>query len=282
MKRFLLILTGVALLLSACGTADDQGQKDTAQESKEPSKETTSTSIDLADFSTDLQVEATDHKALFKIQFMNNSNEDVKLTFSSGQKYEIIVNDSNGMEVYRYSNGRAFTEALETIELKANEELAYQEEWDYSVDGTDIQPGTYTAIATILPMNVNDHEIESDIFTTEQTFEIKQIAENDNVAFRNIEVTGEKGDYTVTGEARVFEAVMLYSVEDGHNIIIEETPFQLKEGAPSWTQFEMNLTISKEDLPKNGTLTLHLYERSAKDGSIVNSYFAVLESFKSE
>jgi len=100
-----------------------------------------------------------------------------------------------------------------------------------------------------------------------------------NAAFRKLEVTGQNGAYTVTGEARVFEAVMQYAVSDGHRYLIEEFR-TLQEGAPAWSAFTLKLDIPAEELPVNGTLTLELFEYSAKDGEITNLLIIPLETFR--
>lgn len=52
-----------------------------------------------------------------------------------------------------------------------------------------------------------------------------------NNAFRNVEASGSGGVYTVTGEARVFEATMSYAVSDGHRYLMEDY-HTLEAGAP--------------------------------------------------
>jgi hypothetical protein len=293
MKRFILSM-GLLLLVGGCGTANSEtnGNGETDE-----SKEATTSSVDLANFETGLEVEQTAEKAVFHITFTNKGDEEAKVTFSSGQKFELVIQDSSGKEVYRYSIGKMFTMALETIKLKPGESIQLQDEWDYMVDGKRVAPGEYKAIATVIPREIDKETIESDTFQAEKTFTVTEkndsasgsknstakgssINNEDNPAFRNIKVSGENGEYTVTGEARVFEAAFMYTVEDGHNELIKETPFYANEGAPSWSKFELKVSIPKEKLPENGTLTIHIYERSAKDGSVVNSYFAPLQQFK--
>jgi len=100
----------------------------------------------------------------------------------------------------------------------------------------------------------------------------------ENMAFRNINVTGSQGNYVVTGEARIFEATLHYEVSDGHNVFL--SGFETASvGAPEWGTFTLNLIVSPDDLPKNGTLTLVLYEESMKDGSIINELGIALETF---
>lgn len=99
-----------------------------------------------------------------------------------------------------------------------------------------------------------------------------------NNAFRNVSVNGSAGHYIVSGEARVFEAVMNYAVEDGHDYLLEGH-HSVGEGAPAWSPFAIELHIPPAEQPVNGTLTLELFEYSAKDGSRVNVMTIPLESF---
>ena len=99
-----------------------------------------------------------------------------------------------------------------------------------------------------------------------------------NSAFRNIIVTGEQGIYTVTGEARVFEATFHYEVSDGH-FVYQQGFLTTSAGAPEWGTFTLDISVSPEDLPENGTLSLGLYEESANDGSIINELGIALEVF---
>lgn len=99
-----------------------------------------------------------------------------------------------------------------------------------------------------------------------------------NAAFRNIVVSGTQGTYTVTGEARVFEATYQYEVSDGHHVFMEGFG-TASTGGPDWGTFTLEVIIAPEDLPTNGTLTLFLFEESAKDGSIINELAVVLEVF---
>ncbi len=287
MKRFMFII-GMVFLASGCGTSDVVTNGNTGEEESE---ETTSPSIDLSDFSTMVEIEPTKEKATFQITYTNNSDEDVDLTFSSGQKFEIVVRNSAGNEVYRYSEGKMFTMALEMLKLKAGENLTFQDQWDYTQDGKRVEAGEYKVVATVIPMEINGKVVDKGAFIADGSFIIPEAEESveepsepdtnsENTAFRNIKATGENGEYVITGEARVFEASFMYSVEDGHDVLIKETPFQANEGAPSWSAFELKVSIPKDKLPTNGTITAHIFERSAKDGSIVNSYYVALQQFK--
>lgn len=99
-----------------------------------------------------------------------------------------------------------------------------------------------------------------------------------NTAFRSVTASGSGGKYTVKGEARVFEATMQYAVSDGHDYLLERM-YTLDEGAPAWSAFELKVEVPASKLPANGTLTLELFEYSAKDGSRVNIWVVPLETF---
>lgn len=134
--------------------------------------------------------------------------------------------------------------------------------------GQKVQYWIEGAVAESYPMQGKAHNIEV-------------IAERplENSAFRNLEASGSGGQYTVTGEARVFEAVMNYAVSEGHYYLLEDF-HTLDEGAPEWSAFSLDIQIPKEDLPEYGTLMVEVFEKSAKDGSIVNLLNLKLESFE--
>lgn len=86
-----------------------------------------------------------------------------------------------------------------------------------------------------------------------------------NKRFR--EVTVEKvnrNTFRVRGEGQIFEANFSWVVEDGHNEL--KNGFEMTDaGAPEWGKFDFTFEILKQD--ENTTLTLILFEISAKDGS---------------
>ncbi|HZG16159.1 MAG TPA: Gmad2 immunoglobulin-like domain-containing protein [Candidatus Bathyarchaeia archaeon] len=91
---------------------------------------------------------------------------------------------------------------------------------------------------------------------------------NKNDIFQDVTVTKTGEDtYQVKGKAKIFEAVVEYVVEDGHNELASGTA-QASKGAPEWGDFTIDLHV-KKDQP-NSTLMLILFETSAKDGSRQN------------
>lgn len=86
-----------------------------------------------------------------------------------------------------------------------------------------------------------------------------------NDIFRNVTVKKTREDaFEVKGQAQVFEAVVNYVVEDGHNELAQGF-FQTSAGAPEWGDFTQTVKVKKAE--PNSTLMLILFEASAKDGS---------------
>ena len=99
-----------------------------------------------------------------------------------------------------------------------------------------------------------------------------------NAAFRNVVVSGTQGTYTITGEARVYEATFQYEVSDGH-VMFQQGFAMASTGGPDWGTFELSVSIPPANLPSNGTLSLFLFEESANDGSVINELALVLQVF---
>ncbi|WP_096155165.1 BsuPI-related putative proteinase inhibitor [Bacillus sp. FJAT-45066] len=228
--------------------------------------------IDLNKIEMDFIALAGSNEVQFVLGLTNKNEAEAELYFSTGQKYEIVVT-KGGNEVYRYTNDRMFTEALEQLTLPSRERLEWEESWNYTIDGERLPEGEYEARAFFVPYQISNMEVNDQLFSMTTNF----VVPAENKAYRNVTVEGENGRYIVRGEGRVFEATASYFVEDGQNYLVEETFFTLKEGAPSWSEFELEINIDQDKLPEHGTVTLVLFERSAKDGSIVNEYYVTLE-----
>lgn len=70
--------------------------------------------------------------------------------------------------------------------------------------------------------------------------------------------------FLIQGKGQIFEASFSWVVEDGHEEL--KRGFQMTDaGAPEWGNFSFTLDVAKTR--ENSTLTLILFESSAKDGS---------------
>ena len=102
----------------------------------------------------------------------------------------------------------------------------------------------------------------------EDTLQPTESEINSNSAFRNVKVKRSSADtVTVSGEARVFEAVFGWVVEDGHNELAHGFT-TASMGAPEWGTFNINIPAKKTD--PNTTLMLLIFENSAADDSRIH------------
>ena len=114
---------------------------------------------------------------------------------------------------------------------------------------------------------INDTIVPTDSVQTAIPNETKKedLEELSNERFRKvtIEKIGEH-KFRVKGQAQVFEATINWSVEDGH-YILKEGFVTADVGAPEWGTFDFTFEVKKAE--ENSSLTLILFEISAKDGN---------------
>jgi hypothetical protein len=82
--------------------------------------------------------------------------ERITLYYRTTQRYDIIIADSEGNEVWRWSKDKAFGEVLEEVSLEENETLAFNETWDQrDNDGQPVPPGDYRVTVTSTHCDAN-------------------------------------------------------------------------------------------------------------------------------
>ena len=77
----------------------------------------------------------------------NAGTKRLEVNFPSGQTHEVVVVDSLGRVVFRWSKGRMFTQSLQNKVLHASDTLDYDAVWQ------NAPAGKYTAIATLASEN---------------------------------------------------------------------------------------------------------------------------------
>jgi hypothetical protein len=78
---------------------------------------------------------------------VNEGSKRLEVNFPSGQTHEVVVVDSLGREVWRWSKGRMFTQSLQNRVLHTSDTLDYDAVW------RNAPAGKYTAIATLASEN---------------------------------------------------------------------------------------------------------------------------------
>ncbi|MCP5113852.1 MAG: hypothetical protein GY953_23720 [bacterium] len=93
-----------------------------------------------------------DEPGLLRARFnlRNVRLDPVTLTFPSSQRFDFIIRDSDGVEVYRWSDGRAFPQVIttETFAMEKN----YAIETPLASGEIPFPPGTYTIEAQLTPL----------------------------------------------------------------------------------------------------------------------------------
>lgn len=79
---------------------------------------------------------------------VNNTKKSVELTFPTGQTHDFVVVDSSGREVWRWAQGRMFTQTLRNKLLGGGETLEVEEKVKDSLPA-----GRYTARAMLKSTN---------------------------------------------------------------------------------------------------------------------------------
>lgn len=199
-----------------------------------------------------------------QLKLTNNSDQRQELRFSSSQKYEIVIKSLAGEEVYRYSFNKVFAQAIQSLAINPKESLVWKEKWDYKNNGQRVEPGDYMVEVELLPMALTG--------PAEPVIAKTSIAvPEENKIFKDIQVKGEKGKYTIKGIADT-KNKLLYTIEDGHNELISKQWVTKKKNGI----FTIHVDIPEQDLPKNGTLILYLIEEAA---NYDKPYPIELESF---
>lgn len=93
-----------------------------------------------------------DHAASFAFTLTNNGTDPVQLEFTSGIPAEFTIYE-DGTEVWRWGQGKMFTQMLEMENLSPDESVTYTGTW------SDPKPGVYTVKAVLQTTNASVEEV---------------------------------------------------------------------------------------------------------------------------
>lgn len=83
----------------------------------------------------------------FAFEVANDGERKLELLFNNGRTHDVVVLDSIGREVWRWSEGRLFTQTVQTRVVRASDVIRFEEAW------RDAKPGSYVAVATLASRN---------------------------------------------------------------------------------------------------------------------------------
>jgi hypothetical protein len=134
-------LACVAVLAFACGPRSGTRESATAN------APTRSVSVDpRAPLTPALDI-SVDDDVRFAFSVTNAGSKRLEVRFPSGRTHDVVVLDSLGREVWRWSEGRLFTQAVQNRVVRASDVLSFEEEWK------DAAPGRYTAVVSLASNN---------------------------------------------------------------------------------------------------------------------------------
>ena len=84
----------------------------------------------------------------FALRVVNNTTKMVEIQFPDGQTHDFVVTDSAGKEVWRWSEGRMFTQAMRSKTLKGKDGTVFEESWEPKG-----MHGAFTAVAILKSEN---------------------------------------------------------------------------------------------------------------------------------
>jgi hypothetical protein len=94
-----------------------------------------------------LNVDANTGDVHFSLAVENATGKQVELAFPDGRTHDFVVMDEGGKEVWRWSTGRMYTQAVQNRLLDSRDSVVYDEMWKAP------SPGKYTVVAMLKSRN---------------------------------------------------------------------------------------------------------------------------------
>lgn len=133
-------LVSFGVLAFACaprGHSNESAAKAASAKAGEAPRIESALAIDVGDRRDD------SHDVRFAFRVTNAGGGKVEVQFPSGQTHDVVVLDTLGREVWRWSDGRMFTQLMQNKTLRTADTLAYTERW------RDAPPGDYIVVARL-------------------------------------------------------------------------------------------------------------------------------------
>lgn len=126
-------------------------------------------------FKTSVEVFNKEGKISLDFSLQNVSGKEQHISYGSGQKYDIFIYNAQNEEIYRWSNNKAFTQALIVTNMMKDSKLVFNEQWNLKDNkGNKVPPGKYTIKVNVM-IALNSEEIRrihSDDLTARTIYEV--------------------------------------------------------------------------------------------------------------
>ena len=146
-SRLLITLLCAGAVALACGSLT---RNDTKVAQAKGTRHSTSDSVVSGKLTMngEFAVHIEPHALRFALNVTNESSKDVEVTFPNGQGYDFTVLDARGAVVYRWGNGRMFTQSVQNKLIGSGQSLSIDERAQ-----TTLPQGKYVAVATLRSSN---------------------------------------------------------------------------------------------------------------------------------
>ena len=147
-SRLLITLLCAGAVALACGsfTRNDASTAQAVSSVRHPSKRSKADTVIKVNGNFAVKIEP--HALRFSLNLTNESKKHVELSFPNGQQYDFAVMDSAGREVYRWGQGRMFTQSVQNKLIDGGKTMSIDE-----VAETTLPHGKYVAVATLRSSN---------------------------------------------------------------------------------------------------------------------------------
>jgi hypothetical protein len=87
-------------------------------------------------------------RVAFELTVTNNTRKRIEIRFPNGKTHDFVVLDAAGREVWRWSEGKMFTQVLQNKSVEPGQSITFSESWK-NPDAS----GTFTAVALLWSRN---------------------------------------------------------------------------------------------------------------------------------
>lgn len=273
LKKRAILLLACSILLSGCG-ANNEKEIKPATSTKETLEQ--NNTIDENKLSTKLEVNEANGLVTMKYSLRNENPIPAKFTFPSAQIVDFEIKDESGKVVYQSSKDLNYAQVITNITVPEQNAQIWEEQVDFSKK--NLPYGNYEITANFKATAINDKAAEGKIAPSKQTVKYEKVTTTSENGSK-IMISGENGHYDIKGTYFSHGDNVFYSVEDGHNNLVDETALPIKFKGGSINLIDFNIDIPEKDLPSNGVVTLVIYEKN-KDDLVTNSINIALQQFQ--
>lgn len=229
--------------------------------------------INIGTFQTNLETNMTSDSVQFQFAIANSSTIEARLLFPSAKQYDVIVKNSDGEIVYQAFSVEEYSKEPTSILLGPNKTNVWESTW--KVDTSSLPKGKYIVEGTILATEINDEKLSSADMDELKATTIFEVEKKETIFSKNLHITKKDNGYKLTGIVDTYQE-LYYSVENGRNLLLKEMPMELTKGVDGMYVFDIQVSVTCENLLEDEVVSLNVYSKDVK-GNVILLQKVVLE-----